>query len=92
MHSMLVWMMHTPDTLRPRTGTTGEGISRFFQEKPVGFYAPRNSLIFRASEGARRAPGSGTGCRLSGFCAFSKAAKVHGFFPIKTGILRKNRF
>ena len=37
----------------------------------------------------RRAPDFGTEHRLSGFCAFSPAAKKHVFFAIKTVIFRK---
>jgi len=57
-----------------------------FQEKTVGFPVPEGPPLFSGHGGSRWALDSGTGYRLSGFCAFSHASKLHGFFAIKTGI------
>ena len=52
----------------------------------------RNPRYFSVNEPLRPRTGSGTGCNLSVFCAFSKASKMHGLFPHITVILEKYQF
>jgi len=63
-----------------------------FQKKTIGFQVPEGHPLFSGNSGRRRAPEYGTEHRLSGFCAFSPAAKKHVFFAIKTVIFRKQRY
>jgi len=63
-----------------------------FQGKTVAFPVPERPPLFSGHSSLRLAFDSGTDDRLSGFCAFSNASIVTGFFPIKTGIFEKQRF
>jgi len=63
-----------------------------FQKKTIGVPVPERTSLFSGHSSHRGAPDFGTDDRLSNFCAFSPAAKEHGFFLIKTGIFEKQRF
>ena len=63
-----------------------------FQEKTIGFLVLKGTPLFPGHSGPRRAMDPGTDIRLSGFCAFSNASILTGFFAIKTVFFKKQRF
>jgi hypothetical protein len=73
----------------PATSVKG---SPCFSGKTGRFWVPREPPLFFGHSGPRWVLNFDMDLRLSGFCAFSDASKLHGFFAIKSGIFGKQRF
>ena len=80
---------HAPVTIRQAPARRSP---HFPEKKGSVFRALQEPPLFRAIAVIRQGQSLGMDENLPFFCAFWRAAKKAGFFPIKTGIFRKGRF